>query len=71
MSSSETKTNVFIEKHLNSLFTFQICFLFQITLYDHSTLNAEHVLDAHTGTLSDFDIDGNLLVTCGYSNRYF
>lgn len=41
----------------------------KITLYDHSTLNAEHVLDAHTGTLSDFDIDGNLLVTCGYSNR--
>ncbi|CAI9729366.1 PAN2-PAN3 deadenylation complex catalytic subunit Pan2-like isoform X1 [Octopus vulgaris] len=41
----------------------------KLTLYDHKTLNAEHVLEAHTGTLSDFDINGNLLVTCGYSNR--
>lgn len=41
----------------------------KVTLYDPNTMNPEHVLDAHSGTLSDFDVQGNLLVTCGFSNR--
>lgn len=41
----------------------------KITLRDPKTYRAEHVLDAHTGTLSDFDIHGNLLITCGFSSR--
>lgn len=42
----------------------------KITLFDHSTMKPEHVLDAHTGTLSDFDLQGNMLVTCGFSTRH-
>ncbi|KAK3103914.1 hypothetical protein FSP39_022867 [Pinctada imbricata] len=42
----------------------------KVTLYDPSTLKAEHVLDAHSGTLSDFDVHGHLLVTCGFSSRH-
>ncbi|XP_062586569.1 PAN2-PAN3 deadenylation complex catalytic subunit PAN2-like [Saccostrea cucullata] len=42
----------------------------KVTLFDHGTMKPEHVLDAHTGTLSDFDIQGNLLVTCGFSTRH-
>ncbi|VDI60303.1 PAB-dependent poly(A)-specific ribonuclease subunit 2 [Mytilus galloprovincialis] len=41
----------------------------KVRLYDPATLRAEHVLDAHNGTLSDFDLQGNLLVTCGFSAR--
>ncbi|XP_074658834.1 PAN2-PAN3 deadenylation complex catalytic subunit PAN2-like [Tubulanus polymorphus] len=41
----------------------------KVTLRDPNTLKAEHVLDAHNGTLSDFDVRDNLLVTCGFSNR--
>ncbi|XP_060593443.1 PAN2-PAN3 deadenylation complex catalytic subunit PAN2-like [Ruditapes philippinarum] len=41
----------------------------KVTLYDPNTMKAEHVFDAHSGTLSDFDIHGNLLVTCGFSSR--
>ena len=41
----------------------------QITLRDVNTLKAEHVLDAHSGTLSDFDVIGNQLITCGFGNR--
>jgi hypothetical protein len=47
-----------------------IFLLSQVTLYDPNTMKAEHVFDAHSGTLSDFDIHGNLLVTCGFSSRY-
>ena len=42
----------------------------QVTLFDAHTMKPEHVLEAHTGTLSDFDIHGNMLVTCGFSQRY-
>nr|XP_039268945.1 PAN2-PAN3 deadenylation complex catalytic subunit PAN2-like [Styela clava] len=41
-----------------------------IILRDRETLKAQHVFNAHTGTLSDFDIHGHLLVTCGYSLRH-
>lgn len=41
----------------------------KVRLYDPATLRPEHVLDAHNGTLSDFDLQGNLLVTCGFSAR--
>ncbi|XP_073238938.1 PAN2-PAN3 deadenylation complex catalytic subunit PAN2-like [Porites lutea] len=41
----------------------------KVRLRDPSSLTCEHVLDAHTGTLSDFDVSGNLLVTCGFCSR--
>lgn len=42
----------------------------KVSLRDPRTLNAEQVLHAHSGTLSDFDVCGNQLITCGFSNRY-
>ncbi|XP_070210409.1 PAN2-PAN3 deadenylation complex catalytic subunit PAN2-like isoform X2 [Littorina saxatilis] len=41
----------------------------KVTLYDASTMRKEHVLDAHSSMLSDFDVQRNLLVTCGLSTR--
>ncbi|XP_020628077.1 PAB-dependent poly(A)-specific ribonuclease subunit PAN2-like [Orbicella faveolata] len=41
----------------------------KVRLRDPSSLKCEQVLEAHTGTLSDFDVSGNLLVTCGFCSR--
>ena len=41
----------------------------QVTLLDPDSLKPVHKLKAHSGTLSDFDVHGNQLITCGFANR--
>lgn len=41
----------------------------QITLRDLRTFKMEHKFDAFSGSLSDFDVHGNLLAACGFSSR--
>ncbi|XP_063808660.1 PAN2-PAN3 deadenylation complex catalytic subunit PAN2 isoform X2 [Pseudophryne corroboree] len=41
----------------------------KLTLQDLRTFNVEHEFDAYSGSLSDFDVHGNLVVTCGLSSR--
>lgn len=42
----------------------------EVTLRDPRTMKVEQRVQAHTATLSDLDISGNLLLTCGFSQRY-
>lgn len=46
-------------------------FLFnkKVTLRDLRTFKMEHEFDAFSGSLSDFDVHGNLLAACGFSSR--
>ncbi|ORX88696.1 cysteine proteinase [Basidiobolus meristosporus CBS 931.73] len=41
----------------------------EVTLRDSRTFKAEHRVQAHTGTMSDLDVSGNLFITCGFSYR--
>nr|CAB3264643.1 PAB-dependent poly(A)-specific ribonuclease subunit PAN2 [Phallusia mammillata] len=41
----------------------------KVILRDSDSLQVVRTLDAHTGTLSDFDANGHLLITCGFSQR--
>lgn len=42
----------------------------EVTLRDPRTMKVEQRVQAHTATLSDLDVSGNLLLTCGFSQRY-
>ncbi|KAI8997062.1 ubiquitin carboxyl-terminal hydrolase-domain-containing protein [Pilobolus umbonatus] len=41
----------------------------EVTLRDPRTMRIEQRIQAHTATLSDLDVSGNLLLTCGFSQR--
>lgn len=41
----------------------------RISLKDPRTMRQEHSFQAHSGILSDFDVLGNYIATCGFSNR--
>nr|CRZ24545.1 BMA-PANL-2 [Brugia malayi] len=40
-----------------------------VTLRHLTTVDAIHALQAHQGSIADFDVCGNKLITCGYSPR--
>jgi PAB-dependent poly(A)-specific ribonuclease subunit 2 len=42
----------------------------QINIRDPFSLKSLNVLHPHNGSLSDFDVHGNYLVSCGFSTRY-
>lgn len=44
-------------------------YLSQVSLRDLRTFKMEHEFDAFSGSLSDFDVHGNLLAACGFSSR--
>uniref|UniRef100_A0A8C8GIU8 PAN2-PAN3 deadenylation complex catalytic subunit PAN2 n=1 Tax=Oncorhynchus tshawytscha TaxID=74940 RepID=A0A8C8GIU8_ONCTS len=41
----------------------------KVSLCDLRTFKLEHEFDAFSGSLSDFDVHGNLLAACGFSSR--
>uniref|UniRef100_A0A3Q2CRS7 PAN2-PAN3 deadenylation complex catalytic subunit PAN2 n=1 Tax=Cyprinodon variegatus TaxID=28743 RepID=A0A3Q2CRS7_CYPVA len=41
----------------------------KVTLRDPRTFKTENEFDAFSGSLSDFDVHGNLLAACGFSSR--
>lgn len=42
----------------------------ELALRDPRSLKLEHSFEVHTGSVSDVEVKGDLLVTCGYANRY-
>jgi PAB-dependent poly(A)-specific ribonuclease subunit 2 len=41
-----------------------------VSLRDPRSLQVEHSFEAHSGTVSDIEVKGDLLVTCGFQNRF-
>jgi PAB-dependent poly(A)-specific ribonuclease subunit 2 len=42
----------------------------RICLRDAQQMRVQHRFSAHSVTLSDFDVHGNYMITCGYSSRH-
>ncbi|VDN60862.1 unnamed protein product [Dracunculus medinensis] len=54
----------------NQKFIFSCDSAGNVTLQHKSTVDDLHALQAHQNSVADFDVCGNKLVTCGYSNRH-